>query len=40
MATETARILQYLAGRSEGPPAMRSICCSLRNEIQSFFLHD
>ena len=40
MATETERMLQYLAGRGGGPPAMRSICCSLRNEIQSFLLHD
>ena len=40
MATETARMLQYLAGRGGSPPAMRSICCSLPNEIQSFSLHD
>jgi hypothetical protein len=40
MAKETERMLQYLAGRGGGPPAMRSICCSLRNEIQSFLLHD
>lgn len=33
-------MLQHLAGRGGGPPAMRSICCSLRNEIQSFSLCD
>jgi hypothetical protein len=33
-------MLQYLAGRGGGPPAMRSICSSLPNEIQSFSLHD
>ena len=40
METETARMLQYLAGRGGGPPAMRSICCSLSHDIQSFSLRD